>query len=99
MGGAFVALRGISRDEELSSFVGSSLFLAGTLLAGGVALAPMLLRSTLDPAYSLDAARAASATHGLSLGLYWFTPAIVLAAIYVVMIVRATRGKADPSMH
>jgi cytochrome d ubiquinol oxidase subunit II len=98
-GGAVVAMRGLSRDEELSPFLGSCLFLAGTLLAGGVALFPMLLRSTVDPTYSLDAAHAASGTHGLSLGLYWFTPALVLACAYVVMVVRATRGKADASSH
>jgi cytochrome d ubiquinol oxidase subunit II len=99
MGGAVIAMRGLSRDEELSPFVGSCLFLAGTLLAGAVALAPMLLRSTIDPAYSLDAEHAASGPHGLAVGLYWFAPALSLAIAYVVMVLRATRGKADASSH
>lgn len=99
MVGGIVALRGLSRDEELTPFLGSCLFLAGTLLAGAVALSPMLLRSTIDPSYSLDAAHAASGAHGLSVGLYWFTPALVLACAYVVMVVRATSGKVSHSSH
>lgn len=99
MSGAVVAMRGLARDQELTPFIGSCLFLAGTLLAGAVALAPTILRSTIDPSYSLDAARAASGAHGLAIGLYWFTPAITLAVVYVVMVLRATRGKADASLH
>ncbi|MEO7112187.1 MAG: cytochrome d ubiquinol oxidase subunit II [Polyangiaceae bacterium] len=99
MSGAVIALRGLSSDDDFTPFAGSCLFLAGTLLAGAVALSPVILRSTIDPSYSLDAAHAASGAHGLSIGLYWFTPAITLAVIYVVMVFRATRGKTDAASH
>jgi len=99
VGGVAVTVRGLAKDQELAPFVGSALFLGGTLLAGGVALSPMLLRSTVDPIYSLDAAHAASGRHGLSIALYWFAPALGLAVAYLVMIAKATRGKTNADAH
>ncbi|MEO8876222.1 MAG: cytochrome d ubiquinol oxidase subunit II, partial [Polyangiaceae bacterium] len=99
LGGAVVTVRALRKNEELQPFVGSALFLAGTLLAGAAALFPMLLRSSVDPLYSLDAAHAASGSHGLRVALVWFTPAITLAVVYLVMVLRATRGKADGGAH
>lgn len=91
-------LRGGAKDERVA-FLGSCLFLAGTLLAGAGALAPVLLRSTIDPAFSIDTQRAASGDHGLTVGLFWLSPALALAVFYVVYVYRAASGKASPDAH
>ncbi len=99
LGAALVVQSLHGRASELRGFLGSSCFLAGTLLAAAAALSPTLLRSTIAPEHSLDAAQTASGAHGLAVAMTWFLPAIALSASYVVMIFRTSRGKATPTEH
>ena len=100
LGGAALVVQSVrAKTSELRGFVGSITFLAGTLLAAGVALSPTLLRSTIDPARSLDVFHAASGAHGLAVAMTWFLPAIALSVAYVVLAFRTSRGKASASDH
>jgi cytochrome d ubiquinol oxidase subunit II len=60
---------------------------------------PTLLRSTLDPAFSLDARGAAAGAHGLSTGLAWAFVGLPLAVAYAVTLFRSFAGKAKAEPH
>jgi cytochrome d ubiquinol oxidase subunit II len=92
---AAASVRASLRDREREAFLGTAVFLASTLLAAAVVLFPTMLRSTLDPAFDLDAYNASSAEHGLAVGLAWWTPALVLAMAYFAVLFRSIRGKVD----
>lgn len=79
--------------DPLLPFLGSAGFLAGTLGASAAGAFPVILRSTIDPAFSVTAGSAATATHGLRLGLAWWLAALPVAIAYAVVVYRATRGK------
>jgi cytochrome bd ubiquinol oxidase subunit II len=83
----------LAKDKELRAFLASCAFLVSVLLATAAVLFPALLPSTVDPAYTLDAYTAASGERGLSLGLMWCIPALVLATAYFVNLFRSMRGK------
>jgi cytochrome d ubiquinol oxidase subunit II len=88
--GVFVSL---ARGRELAGFLASALVIAGLLGMTAGALYPMLLRSSIDPAFSLDVAGAANDRTGLALGLMWWIPAILLALGYFTYLFRSFRHK------
>jgi len=94
MASGVLSLRWVSTERELPAFVASCSFLASFLVATAGALYPTILRSTVNPAFSLDVENAASARSGLSLGLFLWTPAIVLSVGYFTYLFRTFRGKA-----
>ncbi len=94
-----IAVRDLAKGRELRAFLASCAFLVAMLLATAGTLYPVILRSTVDPAYSLDAYNAASSRDGLTIGLFVWTPAIALAIGYFVYVFRAFRGKADAEDH
>jgi hypothetical protein len=59
----------------------------------------VLLRSTLDPAFTLDAAGSAAGSASLRLGLAWWIPALILAVAYFALLFRSMRGKVEPNAH
>jgi cytochrome d ubiquinol oxidase subunit II len=87
------ALQALARGKDLRAFLASCAFVASLLLATAGTLYPVILWSTLGRAYDLDASRAASGPHGLTLGLAWWAAAMVLALLYFVNLSRSTRGK------
>jgi cytochrome d ubiquinol oxidase subunit II len=89
----------LSHGRELRAFLASCAFLAAILVATAGALYPVLLRSTVDDAFTLDADNAASPRAGLAIGLAIWAPAIALAIGYFVYIFRAFRGKAAGTGH
>ena len=96
-GAPLLVLRSLRRAQPLRAFLASSLFIAATLIATSAGLFPHLLRSTLSDAHSLTIHNAASAHHGLVLGLLWWIPAMLLALFYFTYLFRSFRGKARPS--
>ena len=96
---ALVALAGVSDARELRAFLASCTFLATMLLATAGALYPILLRSTIDDAFSLDADNASSEAASLAIGLWIWVPAIALAIGYFVYLFRTFRGKAEGTGH
>jgi cytochrome d ubiquinol oxidase subunit II len=83
----------LRKGAHLRAFLASSAFLASLLGLTAAGLYPTLLRSSLDPAWSLTIDNAASGRQSLVTGLYWWIPAIVLAIGYFVVVFRMFRGK------
>jgi cytochrome d ubiquinol oxidase subunit II len=88
--GVFVAL---ARGRELVGFLASSLVVAALLGMTAGALYPLILRSSINPAYSLDVAGTANDHDGLAIGLTWWIPAILLATGYFTYLFRSFRAK------
>jgi cytochrome d ubiquinol oxidase subunit II len=101
---ALVALLGlvgalVLRGRDLLAFLASSAFLAGTLMATAAGLFPLLLPSTVDPAFHVTAQNAAAGEHGLRIGLVWWSLGMALAVSYTAYVFRTLRGKAQAEDH
>jgi cytochrome d ubiquinol oxidase subunit II len=90
---AFTARRSLGAAQELRAFLASSTFIAAMLLASAGTLYPVILRSTLDDAYTLDAGRTAAGPHALAAGVAILASALLLAAGYFAYLFRTFRGK------
>jgi cytochrome d ubiquinol oxidase subunit II len=75
------------------AFVGSGAFMLGLLAATAAAVFPVMLRSTLDPAWSLTAHNASVSEHGLVTGLTWWVIGFPIALGYFVFLYRLHRGR------
>jgi cytochrome d ubiquinol oxidase subunit II len=87
------------RSRDLPAFLCSAAFLGGTLGATAAGLFPLLLRSTIDPAWSITAAGAAAADHGLRIGLGWWLLGMPLVALYISITFRSLFTKARAEDH
>jgi cytochrome d ubiquinol oxidase subunit II len=90
---AVLCPRAIARGDEGRAFLLSSTFVGGLLVATAGTLYPVILRSTVDPRYSLDAFNASSPRATLVIGLAVWLPAIALALGYFGHLYRTFRGK------
>ena len=86
-------LRALGKGRARAAFLASCAFVALLLAATAAALFPTLLRSTLDPAYSIDVS-CASLPHALETGILFWAVAMVLAVVYFAYLFRTFRGKA-----
>jgi len=96
---AFLGLIGARWLRDLPAFLASSAFLAGTLAATAAGMFPVLLPSTLNPAFAITAAGAAAGEHSQRVALGWWGIGIPLALAYTTYIYRSLRGKAVASEH
>jgi cytochrome bd ubiquinol oxidase subunit II len=80
------------KGEEKLAFVASSLYIAAMLGGAAFALYPVVLPAR-DHQYDLTIYNTAAASHGLGVGLVWWTFAAVLTISYFVFIYRMFRGK------
>jgi cytochrome d ubiquinol oxidase subunit II len=85
--------RAIARGEEGRAFLLSCAFIGALLVATAGTLYPVILRSTVDPRYTLDAFNASSPRATLVIGLAVWMPAIALALGYFGYLYRTFRGK------
>lgn len=76
-------------------FLFSSLFLFGGLASTVASIFPKVLPSTNDINPSLTLYNVAANNYGLSVGVYWFTIAALLVAIYMIVQYRVFKGKLD----
>jgi cytochrome bd ubiquinol oxidase subunit II len=90
LAGVFASL---FRGRERTAFLCSAVFLASTLAATAAGLFPLLLPSTIAPAFSLTAEQAAAGQHGLRVALIWWTLGISLAVGYAAFVYRSARGR------
>jgi len=81
------------RGKELPAFLACCLYITGMLLGAVVALYPVVLPASTDPAYNLTIHNAAAGHHGLTVGLIWWTLGMILSVGYFVYIYRMFRGK------
>ncbi len=81
------------RGRHLLAFLGSAAFILGLLAATAACVYPVMLKSTLDPAWSLTATNAATSPHGLRTGAKWWLIGFPIAVAYFVFLFRLHRGK------
>ena len=81
------------KGKELYPFLASCTYITGMLVGAVFALYPQVLPASTDPAYSLTISNAAAGHHGLSVGLVWWVPGMILSVGYFVFIYRMFRGK------
>jgi cytochrome d ubiquinol oxidase subunit II len=77
----------------LVAFLGSAGFILGLLAATAACVFPVMLKSTLDPAWSQTAYNAAVSHHGLVTGVKWWFLGFPIAVAYFVFLFRIHRGK------
>ncbi|MGA2358835.1 MAG: cytochrome d ubiquinol oxidase subunit II [Terriglobales bacterium] len=80
------------KGKEKLAFVASCLYITGMLVGAAFALYPVVLPAR-DHRYNLTIYNTAAGSHGLSVGLVWWTFAAVLAVGYFVFVYRKFRGK------
>lgn len=99
--GLLFAFWQLRQRRERAAFLGWAIFVAGLLISTAAGLYPDILRSTLSPSWNLTVANAATGRTGLTLGLWWWIPAIVLASGYFWYLYRSLRGRpiGDQSYH
>ena len=82
----------IKRAEKLA-FVASALYIVGMLVGAAFALYPVVLPASTDPARSLTIYNTAAGAHGLSVGLIWWIPGMILSLSYFFFLFRMFKGK------
>ena len=93
LAGLVVLFWGQLRGRHLLAFLGSAAFILGLLAATAACVFPVMLKSTLNPAWSLTADNAATSEAGLRAGLSWWLFGFPLAVVYFVLLFRLHRGK------
>lgn len=89
-----VSSRRGTRDGR--AFLGSCALIAGVLASAGAALFPVLLRSTLSPAFDLKAVSQPGNSVAMKFALGWWPFAFMLAVSYFVNVFRANRARVRP---
>lgn len=85
---------GLQRERPLLAFLGSGAFILGLLAATAASVWPVMLPSTLDPAWALTAPASASSEASLRKGLGWWFLGFPLALAYLAFLFRMHRGRA-----
>jgi cytochrome d ubiquinol oxidase subunit II len=80
--------------KEMLAFAASSLYIVGMLVGAAFALYPVVLPSR-DRHNELTIYNTAAGSHGLAVGLVWWTLGAVLAVGYFVFVYRKFRGKVE----
>lgn len=81
-----VVFFGFFRKRPLVAFIGSSAFIAGMLIATAGCLFPVMLKSSIDEAFSLTAYNSASAETGLRAASGWWLAGFPLAVGYLALL-------------
>lgn len=84
-------LSGYGRD--LPAFLGSALYLIGMLCSAAFGVFPYVLPSNGQVDYGLTIYNAAAPQYGLTVGLWWWIPGMLLATAYSVFTYRRLAGK------
>jgi cytochrome d ubiquinol oxidase subunit II len=93
VGSSILCPRAVAAGREGRAFLLSCAFLVSLLFATVGTLYPVLLRSTIDANYTLDAFNASSPRATLVIGLTVWIPAMLLAVGYFTYLYRSFRGK------
>ncbi len=92
-GALAVMMHGILKGADKMAFVASSLYIVGMLVGAAFALYPVVLPSSSDPALNLTIYNTAAGLHGLTVGLIWWIPGMILALGYFTLLFRMFKGK------
>ena len=99
LGGVFTLVNSRRGASDGRAFFGSCLLIAGVLASAGAALFPVFLRSTLSPAFDLDALHQPRNSIAMKVALGWWPFAFMLAVSYFVNVFRANRARVRPDDH
>jgi len=91
----FVVFFGHLRARPLLTFLGTSTFITGMLVATAGCLFPVLLKSSINDAYTLTAYNAASAETGLRSALAWWAIGFPIAVGYGALLFYLHRKRND----
>jgi cytochrome d ubiquinol oxidase subunit II len=83
----------IPKGQDKVAFVSSALYIVGMLVGAAFALYPNVLPASTDPAYNLTIYNTAAGKHGLTVGIAWWSIAVILVLGYFIFLFRMFRGK------
>jgi cytochrome d ubiquinol oxidase subunit II len=83
----------IPKGQDKVAFVSSALYIVGMLVGAAFALYPNVLPASTDPAYNLTIYNTAAGKHGLTVGIAWWSIALILVLGYFIFLFRMFRGK------
>jgi cytochrome d ubiquinol oxidase subunit II len=92
-GSLAVMIYAIRKGLDKVAFVGSALYIVGMLVGAAFALYPNVLPSSTNAAYNLTIYNTAAGRHGLTVGIIWWSIALILALGYFTLVFRMFRGK------
>jgi len=81
------------RGKDRASFLASCVYVVGMLASAAAGLYPYVLPSRIDPSYGLTVHNAAAQDYGLTVGLAWWIPGMILVSAYFVFAYRRFAGK------
>ena len=90
-----ILARGHGRRDRMA-FLGSCAYLVGMLASAAFGVFPYVLPGRPDAALSLTIHNAATSRYGLTVGLMWWIPGMLLALGYFVFTYRHFAGKVRP---
>jgi cytochrome d ubiquinol oxidase subunit II len=85
---SLIGLAGMRLRDKRNAFLLSCTYLVGMLSSAAAGLFPYVLPANGDSAASLTVYNTAASAYGLTVGLAWFIPGILLAAGYFVYTYR-----------
>ena len=81
------------RRSELKAFLASAVYIIGMLTSVVFGVFPYVLPSSGDPHLGLTVYNASAPAYGLRVGIAWFIPGMIIAAVYFIFIYRRFAGK------
>lgn len=96
-GGLFAIFSGLQSGADRRTFLGGCALIAGLLSTAAASLFPVILHSTLDPAYSITAYNGSSDPSSLRAAAYWWPLAFAFAIVYFSFIGRYYSGRVQVS--
>lgn len=88
-------IRTLVRRNALGSFLSSCLYLVGMLTSATFGVFPFVLPSNIAPQDGLTITNASAAPYGLWIGLWWWIPGVILAALYSTFVYSRLAGKVE----
>ena len=92
-GALAVMMHGMLIRADKMAFLASAAYIVGMLVGAALALYPVVLPASTDPARSLTVYNTAAGRHGLSVGFAWWILGALLALAYFTFLFRMFRGK------
>ncbi|MCX6596437.1 MAG: cytochrome d ubiquinol oxidase subunit II [Acidobacteria bacterium] len=81
------------KQGDVTQFLGSCVFILGMMTSAAFGLFPYVLPSSTQPSLGLTIQNTAAANYGLGVGLWWWTPGMLLAGAYTWFLYRRFAGK------
>jgi cytochrome d ubiquinol oxidase subunit II len=92
-GSLAVMMHAMIKHADKIAFVASALYIVGMLVGAAFGLYPVVLPASTDPTLNLTIYNTAAGHHGLSVGLMWWVPGMILALGYFFFLFRMFKGK------